>query len=359
MTMISGEMSSEAVKRRSIHRKSFIGDTSIVVDSTLKVVDYIEKPFHQSKGRAEIKTVYIVVVTDSKGREWSTEKSYSDFNELYKLSHSHQFMKGVDDFSFPSKHLYHNVEVKESRKRSFDRFLKLLLEKKAYGLLFSFVVDCERSWESTLSSFAEDDEVKVSTVAKEDTCSPNANRDTAGIKKDLRAVWLLRSALTILIFSLGYLSATVFYPQHEVEPLSNTCSFPLSVDSPREYESPVIVKDIAETSMEENDGSIETAATSTASQREFEVFTDYKERALWSFSQFMVAFTLLKQVVKALPWRRLSLARFLFAQLFGVAFEIILGGLSTSWATESVIHVIHTFRLMLFGAVIFVRYSGI
>ena len=122
---------------------------------------------------------------------------------------------------------------------------------------------------------------------------------------------------------------------------------------------PVIVKQFDETLKEENDGSIEIAATSTASQREFEMFTDYKERALWSLSQFMVTFALVRHVVKALPWRRLSIPRFLFAQLFDVAFEIILGGLSISSAAESVVDVIRTFPLMLFGAVIFVRYSVI
>ena len=166
----------------------------------------------------------------------------------------------------------------------------------------------------------------------------------------------------ILIFSFGYLSARVFYPKHEVRPprpLQSTCSFPLSAYFPREYELAVIVKQFDETLKEENDGSIEIAATSTASQREFEMFTDYKERALWSLSQFMVTFALVRHVVKALPWRRLSIPRFLFAQLFGVAFEIILRSLSTSSAAESVVDVIHTFRLMLLGAVIFLRYSGI
>jgi len=121
----------------------------------------------------------------------------------------------------------------------------------------------------------------------------------------------------------------------------------------------VILKQFGESSKEENDGSIEIAATSTVSQREFEMFTDFNERALWSWSQFMVAFALMRHVVKALPWRRLSIPRFLFAQLFGVAFEIILRSLSTSSAAESVVDVIHTFRLMLLGAVIFLRYSGI
>mmetsp|Transcript_11519 Transcript_11519/g.23614 ORF Transcript_11519/g.23614 Transcript_11519/m.23614 type:complete len:186 (+) Transcript_11519:523-1080(+) len=167
--------------------------------------------------------------------------------------------------------------------------------------------------------------------------------------RNTRAGYFLRSALMIIIFSCGHISALVLHPQNEDTPPPIVCSPTLSTSLPQEIGSLPSIEHFSKSVDLGNQGDTTTAGTG---------FDSFKEYALWSMLQFIIAFYFARHVVLSLPWRRLSMSRFLFTQLVGVAGEIILVNMPTISAANSVADIARTFRLMLLGAVIFMKYAS-
>mmetsp|Transcript_3631 Transcript_3631/g.6893 ORF Transcript_3631/g.6893 Transcript_3631/m.6893 type:complete len:424 (-) Transcript_3631:216-1487(-) len=189
-------------ERRSTRSLSF------VEGATMSVLGYRDKARSSNSASTDVKTLYWVLVKDKLGRSWSTEKTYTDFRELYKLAKYRVLSVDYDiDYAFPSKQwIQHGDDVKEKRRRSFHELLQHLSRKGDVGLLTMFLIDCEEARGARLS---EDEMSELSESDQHPLPDPQKPENGHHFHQSEPSTWKLATSLTLTALLSSIISCTI------------------------------------------------------------------------------------------------------------------------------------------------------